>query len=210
MLSISDIYAISGEKQSTKTNNSTQDKQTTWATILYPYKCSACQKVFTKQCYLNRHNCDKTSGQKTRALECDQCDACFHYLSALTKHKRTHTNERKHICMICKFRFRHEHNLKSHVEAQHPKLFTSEVYRNCFTSAEEMEQYRNSFLNKEQFTCIICEVSFDSKVQFIQHKTEVHQIKGRKLHKCDYPGCNQCYTNMRVFEKHKLLDHLPC
>ena len=214
MLSISDIYAIPGEEQSTKTNNSTQDKQTIQATLkneITPYKCSACQRAFTKQGYLNRHNCDKTSEQKKkRALECDQCDACFYKPSTLISHKRTHTNERNYLCMICKFPFKYKNNLKSHVQTQHPGLLTSDVYSGCFTSTEEMEQYRNSFLDKKQLKCMTCGASFNSRVQLIQHETEVHHIKGRKLYQCNYPGCNQCYTDKKVFERHKLFEHLPC
>ncbi|MCY4328491.1 MAG: C2H2-type zinc finger protein [Endozoicomonadaceae bacterium] len=176
------------------------------------HQCDACHQIFTQKSYLNRHNCAQASGETKKPLfECEECNACFHKPSELTRHQVIHKKEKPFQCKICKHAFKHNSYLKKHVANMHQNTDFSKVCSGVFESEEQLEQYKNSILNKKSFKCDICTNSFNSEPTLIQHKAEEHQQTIEELsYKCTFPGCHKFYIHKRSLQLHKELKHLPC
>ncbi|VCW67909.1 unnamed protein product, partial [Gulo gulo] len=101
-----------------------------------PYQCEEQRKVFTKNCFLVRHEqistgakpyecteCGKTFSKSTHLLqhrmihtgerpyECAECGKAFNRRSHLTRHQRIHTGEKPYKCSECGKAFTHRSNL---------------------------------------------------------------------------------------------------
>ena len=76
------------------------------------YKCSQCKQVCKAQSSAMYHYYK----MHTSKFQCNTCNTCFGSQNALTKHIRTHTNEKPFQCNVCKKRFTQKSNLNSHVK----------------------------------------------------------------------------------------------
>ncbi|MCY4328492.1 MAG: C2H2-type zinc finger protein, partial [Endozoicomonadaceae bacterium] len=208
-------YTVSDIEQSAKTTKNVLNKQTTQIDKTEKKKlhqCSACHKTFHQKSYLDRHNCEQSSGETKKILfECEECNACFHKPSQLTMHKTMHTEEKPFECKICNHTFKRGNDFKKHVKKTHQNTCLSEVCSDVFESEEQLEEYKNSILYKKPFKCDICTNSFSSKVKLTKHQAEEHQQIGNKtLYECDVAGCHALYLHKNSLTTHKALKHLPC
>ena len=63
--------------------------------------------------------------KRKRGHECDVCEKVFRYPSDVTRHMRTHTNEKPYECDVCDKAFRDSGTLKTHKRTQHLLLICS-------------------------------------------------------------------------------------
>ena len=57
--------------------------------------------------------------KRTHQHECNVCEKVFRYPSQLTRHMRTHTNEKPFECHVCEKRYRYAQSLRYHMRTQH-------------------------------------------------------------------------------------------
>ena len=73
--------------------------------------CQYCNKLFTSNCYVQRHERIHT-GEKP--YNCDICGQWFSHKGNLSTHKRVHTGEKPYNCETCGKSFSQSSALKSH------------------------------------------------------------------------------------------------
>ena len=61
----------------------------------------------------------RKGAKRKRGHECDVCEKVFRYPSQLTRHMRTHTNEKPFECHVCEKRYRYAKSLRYHMLTQH-------------------------------------------------------------------------------------------
>ena len=61
----------------------------------------------------------RKGAKRKRGHECDVCEKVFRYPSQLTRHMRTHTNEKPFECHVCEKRYRYAQSLRYHMRTQH-------------------------------------------------------------------------------------------
>ncbi|XP_065206485.1 zinc finger protein 1 isoform X2 [Planococcus citri] len=76
------------------------------------FSCEFCDKTFTKQSSLARHNYEH-SGQ--RPHKCDICTKAFKHKHHLVEHKRLHSGEKPFQCTKCLKRFSHSGSYSQHM-----------------------------------------------------------------------------------------------
>ena len=89
-----------------------------------PYRCSTCQKEFTRDWQRKRH--EMTHNSKS-AFQCPQCGKVVSRKDTLTRHLKKHNTEKKHECKLCKDRFAETWQLRVH-RLTHNKKFHDERY----------------------------------------------------------------------------------
>ena len=93
---------------------------------------------------------------KTSPQECNLCNKMFRNVSALAKHRLTHSDERKYLCNICQKAFKRQDHLNGH-------LLTH--------------------LNKQPFECTAegCNKSYCDARSLRRHREKYHSSKDEKL-----------------------------
>ena len=77
--------------------------------------CVPCDDVVEQ----NQTRKDAKGVKRKRGHECDVCEKMFRSPSDLTRHVRTHTNERPYECHVCEKSYRQLSSLKYHMRTQH-------------------------------------------------------------------------------------------
>ena len=85
------------------------------------YQCQSCDKIFNLRSNLFRHL--KTVHDKIKSFVCDQCGKKFGRNGHLTRHMRIHTNDKPYKCSFCEKSFTQLYSLKSHQITNHTGQF---------------------------------------------------------------------------------------
>ena len=165
------------------------------------FKCSECDKVFTKELERMKHKREVHGKCPT----CTLCGKAFQYQNTLNLHMiRQHGHKTEFSCDICGVGFpikskllRHKNvheGLKSHQCATCGKVFKS---------IESVCGHRAVHSDEPKMECTQCGAKFRSKYNLARHELEVHITGNTKSFCCDQ--CGKGFKRAENLKVHKEL-----
>ena len=156
------------------------------------FECELCQKVYTKKdslrSHLRRHKIQSVSGAAAAAMkqECTVCGKVFREECMSTNMMR-HSAEKRFHCETCGARFKHQANLRSHVQKHsNPYRFSCEICEKKFSRKSHLQVHMNTHSAGGHFECDLCQKVFSNKVALRTHVRRLHT-------KCEAVGqCSIC------------------
>ena len=80
--------------------------------------------------------------KRTQQHECDVCEKVFRYPSDLTRHMRTHANEKPYECDVCEKRFSQADTLQTHMRIHtNEKPYECDVCEKRYRHADSLKYH---------------------------------------------------------------------
>ncbi len=161
------------------------------------FHCDICQKSFTLNCELQRHNY-RIHQEKTESFTCTKCTKTFSDRMYLNRHmERTHPDPAQRVkCNICRVPFSHKYKLQCHMKThQEGKFLCMECNRKF---------YRSDHLKKhvcKQYKCPTCDQRFALKKTLKRHLKK-HMKSERRGTQLKCPTCNKTFDAQQKLNQH--------
>eukprot|EP00093_Oithona_nana_P004608 04608.XXX_216301_213221_1 [CDS] Oithona nana genome sequencing. len=112
------------------------------------YRCSECNKVFNRLCYLKQHNKSFHNGEKP--FKCGQCGKRFPVEVLYQEHLAKHAGDKPYKCEVCPKQFNHKTDLRRHM-CLHTgeKPFACEVCGKGFIREDRMVKHSDTHKKKQ-------------------------------------------------------------
>src|SRR5438445_787864 len=121
-----------------------------------PYQCNLCDKTFADKANCDRHektiHLDKTQNANTK-----KCPICSKMVTHLTRHQKTHTDERPFQCRFCEKKFSLNQNRFTHEKIMHLEqkslklcLICSKMVANLTRHQKSHTGEKSCYLTREQ------------------------------------------------------------
>jgi uncharacterized Zn-finger protein len=123
------------------------------------YSCNVCNKTFSEQRKLKRHQCIHSAEQQP--LYCNVCNKSFSQQSHLKAHQRIHSGEWPVCCSICNKSFSRQSHLKAHMlihSGERP--YCCSVCNKSFTQQGNLNVHKRLHSGEQPFSCNVCNKSF--------------------------------------------------
>lgn len=149
------------------------------------------------------------TGEKPFECTIDGCESRFARRDYLTKHIRSHNNERQHECKECKMKFVRKSSLNGHIKSKHSSI---KKYK-CLTDGCNMTfslkygltfHVKSCHSDEREYKCHVCGSEFVQKSHLEQHMT-IHSDK--RAFKCQIDGCLSSFKRSYSLRKHLLNIH---
>lgn len=130
--------------------------------------------------HLSKHTRKKSKPSKPtikyKKHECPHCDYTTEKLSNFTRHKLSHSNERKYLCLTCGLGFKRSDTLKQHlaVHGVNYGIFC-DICGKSFRSQTLLEDHKLIHSDLKQFMCHFCGMSFKTRATQTRHIKAVHE-----------------------------------
>jgi uncharacterized Zn-finger protein len=122
------------------------------------YCCNLCNKRFTEQRKLKRHQ-GIHSGE--RQSHCDVCNKSFSNQSHLKAHLRIHSGERPFCCDVCNKSFSQQTNLTRHLRIHSgERPFCCDVCNKSFSEQTGLKRHQRIHSGERPFHCELCNKTF--------------------------------------------------
>nr|XP_033788593.1 zinc finger protein 436-like isoform X3 [Geotrypetes seraphini] len=150
------------------------------------FKCPVCEKIFSENYLLKRH---QKVHLNLRPFLCTECGKTFTQKTHLVNHQRIHTGEKPYSCTECGKSF----NYKQHLVG-HQRLHTGEprekphACTECgkkFFRKHQLVAHQRIHTGVKPYSCTECGKKFYHKHQLVGHQ-RMHT--GEKLFSCSYCG----------------------
>lgn len=175
------------------------------------YMCKVCNHTFTKIGVYRKHMQTHHTVQKTRHLECIECNRKFVSAAARQAHMISHRkNEFK--CNDCLKTFRYEVVLAQHVYANHdgPMPYSCTLCTEKFPSKIMLTKHASMHQNK-RYKCEFCRAEFPQIGRLREHRILSHkELMTKKSHdpfeeaarsfKCT--ACEKSFYSKKQLKKH--------
>merc|ERR1719232_689949 len=111
------------------------------------YRCTECNKVFNRLCYLKQHNKSFHNGEKP--FKCVQCGKRFPVEVLYQEHLAKHAGDKPYKCEVCPKQFNHKTDLRRHM-CLHTgeKPFTCDVCGKGFIREDRMVKHADTHKKK--------------------------------------------------------------
>ena len=191
-----------------------------------PYQCNVCNKTFQNAAHLAAHAqshekaltcyiCEMvfTSPESLtlhiRAhinegpYHCDFCQKFFSNKASLTQHLIWHSWNTLWKCDICYKTFSKEFNMKCHTCEENGTFYGDRFIRNSYQKQQDMKRLRSqkkgNQSDKSAYLCLLCEKSFASTKELLEHGFETKIGEGPK-HKCCH--CKKSMSTIGGLRRH--------
>uniref|UniRef100_A0A096LT30 C2H2-type domain-containing protein n=1 Tax=Poecilia formosa TaxID=48698 RepID=A0A096LT30_POEFO len=119
-----------------------------------PFQCSACNKSFRTQAFLNNH---LKTHSTMRPFACGQCGKCFAKLQTLTKHILAHSGQKPFYCNICNKGFTQSTYFKRHMECHTSQMtFPCKHCSKTFPTAFKLSNHERWHTRDRPHMCERC------------------------------------------------------
>lgn len=160
--------------------------------------CVACKKEFPNQESLASHF--KIHKEESLEFPCNLCTKVFFKLNQLTRHSRTHPENKTHKCNICQKLFAQGSHLIDHLNRHkgvRPHVCT--VCNKAFQQSSTLKDHMRTHSDEKPFLCSQCGKSFNNASNLRQHVKRHLDIKPFSCNLC--PGRFSCKGKELIHER---------
>ncbi|EGW13439.1 zinc finger protein 473 isoform X2 [Cricetulus griseus] len=161
-----------------------------------PFKCNSCNRTFSQDAQLFKHQLIHT-GEKP--FKCNECDRAFKQSNYLIQHQRIHTVKQHFECSECGKTFR-----QSSCLSKHQKIHTGEKPFKCgdcgkaFILGAQLTRHQRIHTGEKPYVCQECGKAFSQSSCLTLHR-RVHT--GEKPYKCS--RCGKAFSQRANQKKHE-------
>nr|XP_054920164.1 zinc finger protein 22-like [Dermacentor andersoni] len=144
--------------------------------------CKACGQAYVKKSKFVEH-CRNRSDKKHK---CETCGKQFRRTDYLTKHYRTHTDERPYKCKICDKSFRQPNHLDNHKRTHtNERTHKCEICNKSFRRSSHLDNHKRQHTGEKPYICETCGKSYRRAESLHRHE---HAHAEEKPHACQKCG----------------------
>uniref|UniRef100_A0A3Q4IC28 C2H2-type domain-containing protein n=1 Tax=Neolamprologus brichardi TaxID=32507 RepID=A0A3Q4IC28_NEOBR len=150
--------------------------QTSLQTEAKQYKCEICAKSFGLKEQLEIH-CKEHIHSNERPHICLVCKKAFIYKGSLKAHMRMHTGEKPYSCSQCGRSFKHKCHLNDHVRSHSGiKQFVCSICGRACARQTQLKAHMRTHNGEKPYQCDICKRSFSHRGTLKSH-VKIHEAK---------------------------------
>ncbi|XP_054724263.1 zinc finger protein 775-like [Uloborus diversus] len=144
-------------------------------------------------------NITQKDGKAIKCYKCPFCNHFSHFSANIKRHILTHTQERPHVCGICKMSFNQKITLQNHHMRVHMKVLnifffpflllvvslmrrdgtSIRCYKCPFCShmsnfSGNVKRHILTHTQERPYACVVCKKSFNQKINLQSHHIRIH------------------------------------